>query len=130
MPTGVIVGIVVGTRGNDEPAAEGNATNGATSGEVKLPKGVKLTQHYEDDALVVGIVNKSGGGEDGEEGDPVEELGAGDLHHELLRICRSTAKRAWEARRTSAPMMSRRSPARHNNQPHNNAWAATRKMTV
>lgn len=37
---GVIVAIVLGTRGNDEPAAEGNATNGATSGEVKLPKGV------------------------------------------------------------------------------------------
>ncbi|MGB4913278.1 MAG: 50S ribosomal protein L25/general stress protein Ctc [Candidatus Dechloromonas phosphoritropha] len=35
--------------------------------ELKLPKGVKLTQHYEDDALVVGVVNKSGGGEDGEE---------------------------------------------------------------
>jgi len=36
--------------------------------ELKLPKGVKLT-HEDDDSLVVGIVGKAGGAEEGEEGE-------------------------------------------------------------
>ena len=39
--------------------------------ELKLPKGVKLT-HEDDDALVVGIVSKGGGAEEGEEGEAAE----------------------------------------------------------
>jgi large subunit ribosomal protein L25 len=39
--------------------------------ELKLPKGVKLT-HEDDNSLVVGIVSKGGGGEEGEEGEAEE----------------------------------------------------------
>ena len=39
--------------------------------ELKLPKGVKLT-HEDDDSLVVGIVSKGGGAEEGEEGEAAE----------------------------------------------------------
>ena len=39
--------------------------------ELKLPKGVKLT-HEDDNSLVVGIVSKGGGAEEGEEGEAEE----------------------------------------------------------
>ncbi len=39
--------------------------------QLKLPKGVKLT-HEDDDSLVVGVVGRGGGAEEGEEGEAAE----------------------------------------------------------